>query len=179
MPKNLKISYSSPTILLDEINKSVSKSLINSTLSSLLVIFLIILILSKSISISLLSLVPNLVPLSFIIVVFYLTGLEINILTAITGVVCLGLLDDDTVHILYRKIWLKEEMGELSFSILSTAILLIIGFSLFLTSSFEPIRVFGSLSAFVFLIGVICEMTIMQWVLNKIKVNGSKKIPAK
>lgn len=169
MPKDLKISFSSPTILLDEINKSVSKSLINSTLSSLIVIFLIILLLSRSISISLLSLVPNLIPLSFIIVVFYLLGMDINILTAITGVVCLGLLDDDTVHILYRKIWLKEEMEELSFSILSTALLLIVGFTLFLASSFEPIRVFGCLSAFVFLIGVVCEMTIMQWVLNQVK----------
>jgi predicted RND superfamily exporter protein len=114
-------------------------------------------------------LVPNLIPLSFILVSFFLLDLNINILTAITGVVCLGLLDDDTIHILYRKIWLKEEMEELSFSILSTAILLVLGFALFLSSSFQPIRVFGLLSAFVFLIGIICELTLMQWVLNQIK----------
>ncbi|MFN5417852.1 MAG: MMPL family transporter [Flavobacteriia bacterium] len=175
MPKDLKVSYSSPTILLDEINKSVSKSLINSIFSSFIVIFGIILLVSRSLKIALLSLIPNLIPLGFIVVIFYLLGLNINILTAITGVVCLGLLDDDTIHILYRKIWLKENMEELSFSVLSTAILLIIGFSLFLTSSFEPIRVFGCLSAFVFFIGVVCEMTIMQWVLNKIKDYNSFK----
>jgi len=166
VPKNMKVTYSSLAILTDEVNKSVSSSLIKSLSSSGIVIFLMILLLTKSIKTSLLSLAPNIVPLAFVIIIFYVFNIHLNIITAITGVICLGLLDDDTVHILYRKLWLKEPMEELSFSILSSAILLIGGFSFFLVSSFEPIRVLGWVSALIFFIGVISEMTLMQWILD-------------
>ena len=166
VPENIEVTYSSLAILTDEINKSVSSSLIKSLSSSGIVIFLMILILTRSIKTSLFSLAPNIVPLAFLIIIFYVFNIHLNIITAITGVICLGLLDDDTVHILYRKLWLKEPMGELSFSILSSAILLIGGFSFFLVSSFEPIRVLGWVSALIFFIGIISEMTIMHWILE-------------
>ena len=92
--------------------------------------------------------------------------MNINILTAITAVVCLGLLDDDTIHILYRRLWLKEELNELSVSILSSAFILIVGFGLFSISSFVPIRVFGWVSSLVILFGVIIEITLMQWLIE-------------
>ena len=126
---------------------------------------------TRSFSLSILSLIPNLVPLSIVVILYYLCGMHINILTAVTAVVCLGLLDDDTIHILYRRLWLKEELQELSVSILSSAFLLIVGFGLFTLSSFVPTRVFGWVSALVFLMGLICEITLMQWLIE-----GWKKI---
>lgn len=168
-PDDVNVTYSSFAILMDEVNESVATSLIKSLSTSGIFIFLMILILTNSIKTSLLSLAPNVVPIAFVIIVFYVFNIHINIITAITGVICLGLLDDDTVHILYRKLWLKEPMEELSFSILSSAILVIAGFGFFLVSSFEPIRVLGWVSALIFFIGVISEMTLMQWVLDSVK----------
>ena len=155
---------------MDAVNASVASSLIKSFSSSGFVIFLMMLILSKSFKIALYSLIPNIAPIAFVVVMYFVFGMHINILTAITAVICLGLLDDDTVHIIYRKIWLKEPMGELSFSILSSAVLLNIGFLLFMFSSFEPIRVLGWVSVIIFTVGVVCEMTLMQWVLERVKI---------
>ena len=100
------------------------------------------------------------------VLMFYLLKLDINMVSAISAVICLGLLDDDTVHILYRRIRLKEDMEELSFSVLSSGLILSICFGFFIFTSFEPIRTFGWISAMVFTIGVISELTLMQWVIN-------------
>ena len=165
-PVTIKTEYSSTVLVMDEINKSVSSSLVNSILISGIAIFFLIFIMTRSLSLSLLSLIPNLVPLSIVVLLYYVCGMNINILTAITAVVCLGLLDDDTIHILYRRLWLKEELNELSVSILSSAFILIVGFGLFSISSFVPIRVFGWVSSLVFLFGVIIEITLMQWLIE-------------
>ncbi len=171
-----KISYSSPVLIMDYVNKKVSGSLVNSLLTSCFSILLMIFLLTRSISLTLASLLPNLVPLSIIVILYTLLGFEINILTAITAVVCLGLLDDDTIHILYRRLWLKEPLAELSFSILSTAILLSAGFGMFYFSSFKPTQVFGLVSALIFLLGVICELTLMHWIIDFwFKKNSTKK----
>ena len=164
-PDGINISTVSSAILMDEVNSSVSKSLVQSLSSSGLVIFSMIFLLTRSISASILSLLPNLVPIAFIAILFYVFGISLNIITSLTAVICLGLLDDDTVHILYRKLLLKEEMEELSFSILSSGIILSFCFSLFLISSFKPIQMFGWISALIFIIGVICEFTLMQWII--------------
>ena len=166
IPEGINVSSVSSAILMDEVNSSVSKSLIQSLSSSGLVIFFMIFLLTRSISASFLSLLPNLVPIAFITILFYVFGINLNIITSLTAVICLGLLDDDTVHILYRKLWLKEDMEELSFSILSSAIILTLCFSLFLISSFKPIQTFGWVSALIFIIGVICEFTLMQWIIT-------------
>ena len=173
-PKEINISYSSMGLVLNEMNNSITTSLIKSLLSSGLVIFLIILIMTKSILASLLSLLPNLIPLGFIIIIYYIFNININVITALTAVISIGLLDDDTVHILYRKFWLKKPMEELSFSILSSAIILTICFAFFMTSSFKPIVAFGWVSSLIFIIGIISEMTLMQWILQffgKNKIN--------
>ena len=168
-PRGINIYYSSLGLLMDEVNNSITNSLIKSLLTSGFVIFLIILIITKSVLASFLSLLPNLIPLGFIIIIYYIFNININVITALTAVISIGLLDDDTVHILYRKFWLKKPMEELSFSILSSAIILTICFAFFIISSFKPIVAFGWVSSLIFIIGVISEMTLMQWILNSFK----------
>jgi len=165
-PVGIKVSQISPLLLMEEVNHSISISLIKSLATAGAFIFLMILIMTRSIAASLLGLVPNLIPLGFMVLMFYLLKLDINMVSAISAVICLGLLDDDTVHILYRRIRLKEDMEELSFSVLSSGLILSICFGFFIFTSFEPIRTFGWISAMVFTIGVISELTLMQWVIN-------------
>ena len=141
-------------------------SLIKSLAMAGAFIFLMILIMTRSVSASLLGLVPNLIPIGFMILIFYLLKLDINMVSALSAVICIGLLDDDTIHILYRRLRLKEDLKELSFSVLSSGLILSICFGFFLITSFEPIRTFGWVSAMVFIIGVVSELTLMQWVIN-------------
>ncbi len=119
--------------------------------------------------------IPNVVPLSVAVWVFSLFGFSLNILTAITATVCIGLLDDDTVHLLYRKFVLREPVDTLANSIVNTAILLAVGFGFFVLSDFYPTQVFGGVSALVFVFGILGELTLFQVVMDWIQLKTRKK----
>ncbi|MFD1552492.1 hypothetical protein DNU06_14395 [Putridiphycobacter roseus] len=153
-------------LLIDEVNQGVAKSLFYSLLFSFIFIFLCFLILTKSFLITLISIFANIIPLSFIAIIFYFAKLDLNILTAITTVVCLGIIVDDTLHVIYRKQILKKDDDELGEGILTTSIILVIGFLIFLLSSFEPCQTFGYVSALVFLSTMIADLTLLPFLLD-------------
>jgi uncharacterized protein len=166
-PDNVSVSATSPVLVMDAVNEHVSRALIRSLVTAGLAIVLMIVLMTRSVPLALLCLIPNLVPLGIIAYVFVGFGLHINILTAMTAVVCLGLLNDDTIHILYRKVTLKSRLREVSFSILSTSAILVIGFGIFYLSSFRPIQTFGTISAIVFLFGVASDLTLMPELIDR------------
>lgn len=153
-------------LLYGEINKKVSRSLLYSILFSGFLISLILFILTRSLSQTLISIIANVVPLTSIVLIFWIFDLELNILTAITAVVCSGLIVDDTIHVIYRKLTLKEDLNELGFGILATSIILVGGFMAFAFSSFIPSQVFGSVSAFVFVLTVLADLTMLPYFLS-------------
>ena len=153
-------------LLIDEVNQGVAKSLFLSLLFSFVFIFLCFFLLTKSLIITLVSIIANVIPLSFIAIIFYFGQLDLNILTAITTVVCLGVIVDDTMHVIYRKQILKRDDDELGEGILTTSIILIIGFLTFLLSSFEPCQTFGYVSALIFLTTMIADLTILPFLLD-------------
>jgi uncharacterized protein len=166
-PANVSLAATSTVLLMDAVNEHVAGALVRSLLTAGLAIALMILIMTRSAPLALLCLLPNLVPLAIVTLIFVVFGFDINILTAITAVVCLGLLDDDTIHILYRKVALRRPLDEVSFSILSTSLILVIGFAIFSLSSFRPVQTFGTISAIVFLFGVASDLTLMPAVIDR------------
>jgi len=90
-----------------------------------------------------------------------------NIITSITLVICLGLIVDDTIQILYRRIRLAEPIDELGFGVLTTSMIMTGGFFSFVLSQSQPIQVFGLLCAIVFLLAAISDMTIIPWMLKE------------
>ena len=99
-----------------------------------------------------------------------------NITTSLTLVICLGLIVDDTIHILYRRIHLAEPLDELGFGMLTTSLILTGGFLSFVLSQSHPNQIFGLLCAVVFLTAVVSDITIMTWLCKKPQMD--KKITA-
>jgi uncharacterized protein len=155
----------SPALLFDFINEHVAKSLMRSMLSSGFLIMLVFLLFTRNFRNTMVSMLANLVPLGSLVLLFVIFSIEVNITTALTAVICLGLIVDDTIHILYRKLVLQEELNELNIGVLATSILLTGGFLLFTQSNFLPTRIFGILSASVFLIAVLSDIQILDWLL--------------
>jgi len=159
----------SPFVVFEVVNKQVASSLFWSLLTASTAIVLLMLFLTKSPLQALYGFIPNLIPLAAVVVFFVLFDQGLNMLTALTLVVCIGLLDDDTIHVLYHKYVLKEPVTQMNAVIIHAAVLLSIGFGCFVVSNFEPTRIFGGVSALVFLIGLLGELTLFQWILNRIK----------
>lgn len=149
--------------LLDYVNESVAKSLFRSLLISSLVIILIFIALSGSFLIALVSVLANVIPLGAMVLIFVFWGLDLNILTSLICVICLGMMVDDTIHILYRKIRLKSTVGELSKSMITTSLILFGGFAIYGLSSFEPTRSFGLTCSVIFLLTMVSDLVLIPW----------------
>ena len=108
-------------------------------------------------------------------IIFYFGNLDLNILTAITTVVCLGIIVDDTIHVIYRKKVLKLKNDELGYGIITTSIILIGGFLTFMLSSFQPSQVFGYVSAMIFFVTMVADLTILPFLLD---LTSKKKLPS-
>lgn len=171
--QGVQITTASREKMYNEVNRAMTISLLESLLTSGFGIFLVFFILTRSIKLSLLSLLPNLVPIGITLIFFYLLGFELNLLTSLTLVISLGLLDDDTVHIIYRRLILNEEMEELNFSVISSAMLLSMAFLIFTISDFEPVVIFGIICSIIFVVGLLSELVIFRWIIDVFKLHNS------
>lgn len=161
--------FSSPVLIYHSINKKIARSLFLSLVMSTIFLFIVFMALTKNFKHSLIGLFVNLIPLSFLVIIFFLCNLHINIMTAITAIVCLGLVVDDTIHSVYRILVLRQPLKELKKSMVTTTLLLSLGFAIFGLSSLFPIRVFGLTSSAIFLVTWICDMTILLYLTSRLK----------
>ncbi len=148
------------------ISTGISVSLLRSLLVSAIFIVLVILVPTMSIKKTIISILVNAVPLGFMVFILVIFGVDMNITTSISLVLCLGLIVDDTIQILYRRVRLREPMGELGFGVLTTSVLVTGGFLTFLISNSYPNQIFGLICATVFIIAAISDMTVMPWLLR-------------
>lgn len=162
-----ELSTFSTALLMDELNSRTSKSLLQSLLFSGLLITFFIFLMTRSIRHTLISILANLVPLSFIVLIFYFFDQNLNILTAMTSVVCIGLIVDDTVHLLYRRLVLKSELKEVSFGIIVTTVILCGGFAAMSFSNFSPSQTFGVICAVTFLVALINDLTLLPYLIYR------------
>lgn len=161
----------SKALLIDELNKGVSASLFRSLIFSFVLILGCFLFITKSWKKTMISVIVNLTPLSLIMLIFYLGGYSINILTAITIVVCLGIIVDDTTHIIYRRQNSGQGIKELDFGIITTSLILFFGFLTFLLSSFQPSKDFGLIAALVFILTMIADLTMLPYLLDRFRLS--------
>jgi predicted RND superfamily exporter protein len=171
----LTYSIYSEFLMFDYISTSVTRSLLRSLLFSAILIFLTFFTITTNIRAVLASILANLVPLGFLVLIFVVFRVDMNITTSITLVICLGLIVDDTIQILYRRVRLDEPMEELGFGVLTTTLIMAGGFLSFLISQSRPIQIFGLLCAIVFLIAAVSDMTIISWLLENRNKGISRK----
>jgi predicted RND superfamily exporter protein/fatty acid desaturase len=162
-------------VVFDVVNQQVASSLFWSLLTASSAIVLLMLWLTKNPLQALIGFLPNLVPLAAVVVVFVGLDQGLNMLTALTLVVCVGLLDDDTIHVLYQKYVLRAPVAQMNPIIIHAAVLLALGFGCFILSNFKPTRLFGGVSALVFVVGLLGELTLFQWILNQFKQDSHEQ----
>lgn len=166
VPSTIKLRKSSAELMYEYVNKEVAESLIKSMLSSSLFLFFVFLFLTRSFLQSFIGLFVNLVPLSMIVILFILFDLQLNIMTSITAIVCLGLIVDDTIHSFYRRVVMGQELKELSFGMLTTTIILTTGFGAFAISSLQPVVIFGGIAAIIFVVTLISDFTLLLYLIE-------------
>lgn len=133
---------------------------------------ILMMLLFGSWKIGLISLLPNFLPLIIGGGFMYMTGMSLNIGTAIVASVCLGIAVDDTIHFLSqfyhwrtqgktREEALTQVMTFTGSALIVTTVILVFAFGLFVLGSFTPNVNFGVMCAFILTVALIVDMVFL------------------
>jgi uncharacterized protein len=172
---------SGTSIMFANIGKRNIVSMLIGTTVALILISIVLIIALRSIKIGLVSLVPNLVPAAMGFGLWGLTVGEIGLSLSIVSSMSLGIVVDDTVHFLSKYLRARREKGfgsedavryafiTVGKALVFTSIILVAGFMVLSTSSFELNAGMGLLTAIVIAIALIADFLFLPTILMKIE----------
>jgi predicted RND superfamily exporter protein len=140
------------------------------------VIFILMMIQLRSIKLGLISILPNSIPIAITMGAMGLFKINLDTATVMISTVAIGIAVDDTIHFLNRfKLEFKrtkdyEESIKATFkttgrAIISTSIILFLGFWTLLFGSFKPTNYFGFLSGITMITAVIGDLLFLPAIL--------------
>lgn len=190
---DLLTTGTSPTVMFSHITKRNIDSMLWGTIIAFTLITLIMIIALGSVKYGLISLLPNLIPATLAIGVWSLLVGEAGFSIAFVASVTLGIIVDDTVHFLSKFNFAKREgrsteesihyaFQNVGSALISTSIILVIGFSVLMFSGFKLNFVLGALSALTIAIALLVDFTFLPVILrlsDKLSFNLGGKMKLK
>ena len=152
------------------------EALVNGQVESLGVAFLIISVLMgvslKSVRLGLLSLIPNSIPILLNFGLMGATGIALNTGTALISSVAIGIAVDNTVHFLTQYQMKRDENWSIIESVrsgikvkgramISSSMVICIGFGVLVLASFVPTIYFGLLNTFIMIIALFADVVVL------------------
>ncbi|HDZ62139.1 MAG TPA: RND transporter, partial [Nitrospirae bacterium] len=124
----------------------------------LIMIFLLMLLLWRSFSSALLCMIPNISPVLVIFIVMGLSGIWLDMATAMIASIAVGIAVDDTIHVYHGYISrvnagarpaqaLARTYNQAGRAVVTTTIILSAQFMILVSSSFQPTAHFGLLTS--------------------------------
>jgi len=148
-------------------------------------IFIMFLILFKNIKLSLIGVAPNFIAAFFILGIFGIAEIPLDMMTITIAAITIGIAVDNSIHYIYR---FKEEFNKsknylrtlevchstVGIAILNTSITIIFGFSILVLSNFIPTIYFGIFTGIAMLLAMISVLTLLPSLLLVFKPFGVK-----
>lgn len=146
--------------------------------SAIALIFFVMMLLFRSVRLGFLSIPPNLLPLAMTLAYMVMRGIPLHAATVIVFTVTVGLLVDGATHVIARFREENERGGSVEQVLLRTmetsgrgvvlsSLTLLLGYAALLFSAFEPIRLFGELSAVAIGFALLAQLVLLPAVLAK------------
>ena len=171
LPPSLSVRATGEDVL---VNRAADLLAVNELISfgtTLLIIGIVHAILFTSVRAGFLSLVPNVIPILYNYGVMGLTGIPLNVGTAIVGSIAIGIAVDDTVHHMIRysralkhhqdqRLAMIETLRSQGRPVIYVSVALAAGFLVLSFSNFVPTRQAGVLCGLVMLVAMVGELTL-------------------
>lgn len=162
----------SPDLLFAKLGQQNASSMFLCLSIALLVISLILGVVLKSIKMALFALIANILPLMIVFGIWALIGGYITLGSALVLGMIMGIIVDDTLHILMRYEKLAEPKlnniyYNISPSIIMTSISLVIAMFVGVFSTFKPIQDLSILAIAIIITAVIIDLILLPSLLNK------------
>ncbi len=121
---------------------------------------------------AILALIPNIFPIVLMFATMGWSGITLNVATATVAAITLGLADDDTVYFFYVYMCRRRSgqtasealpgaLEECSRPLWIATVLNVVGFSIFVFSSFKPTVYFGLLTSEVWILAILAEFLLL------------------
>lgn len=165
-------------------------SLARGQMKCLILVFFCLLIVTsiyfKSLKIGLLAMIPNIVPITFSLGIMGWAGISLNIATAMTVGIAIGLAMDDTTHFFtYFKDRFCEDadyvkntqktLCALGEPMIYSSLLMIAGYLILLSSKFHLTTLFGFLCALTIFVALLSDIFITTWIIITFKPKFKKE----
>ena len=164
----LELVYSNAALVYSDIDRQAMASLLRSLVWSIALIFGAIAILFRSLRALLAALLANAVPLMLVCGAVWLIGNPLNLVTVFVFLVALGVIVDDSIHILFWRASGDTVSGSsIEFSVLLSTFMLCLGLLLCQLSDFPTTRLFAAYCALALLAAVISNLTVLPLLLRQ------------
>ncbi|MGI9280489.1 MAG: efflux RND transporter permease subunit [Endozoicomonas sp.] len=172
----------SADIIFAHIGYSNNVSMLTASAAALLIISLLIGILLRSVRLGLVSVLPNILPASIAFGVWGVTVGEVGLSLSVIASMTLGIVVDDTIHLLYRYQRARKEgrseqdsiitsVRETGVAITGTTVVLCTGFFVLASSSFKMNADMGLMTAVTILVALVLDLLLVPALL---KLTASK-----
>ncbi len=171
-PDDVTCTVTGSTILALYTNRHLVKNLTISFIVAFIVIFISMIFLFRSFRLAALSILPNIIPLMIAGGLMGYLGIKLRPSTAMTFSIALGIAVDDTIHFLSRFRYELIKCGSYNTAItrtllttgkaiISTTIILSLGFSVMYFSRFVPNHEFGMLATIILAVALAGSLTLL------------------
>jgi predicted RND superfamily exporter protein len=171
MPASMRVAGTGATLMFAHIGQRNILSMISGELMGMALVSLLMIAFLRSVSLGLLSMIPNLLPAGVALGVWYLTVGEIGLASSVVAAMTLGILTDDTVHLLekysrYQRSMTPRDALRVAFreagpAIWITSLVLISGFSVLALSSFRLNGDLGILTVIILSLGLVGDFVLL------------------
>jgi len=190
-PTSMRVTGTSPTMMFSHITARNIDAMLRGTGIAITLITIILVISLRSFRYGFISLLPNVIPAVMAIGLWSLLVGEAGFSIAFVASVTLGIIVDDTVHFLSKYTLARKEkhldvedaihyaLQHVGGALISTSIILILGFSILMLSGFKLNFVLGALSALTIAIALVMDFTFLPAVLrmaDSFKLGGLMKL---
>jgi predicted RND superfamily exporter protein len=178
----VQLAVNGTTVLWANMDQAVSQTQLTSLIFMTLVIFATLLYLRCSLKVAIAATLINIVPLLIIFGVMGLFDIPINLATAIIAGILLGVMVDDTIHVVSSINRLAEQGATpaqaaeqttltTGLTLFKTTVVLMGCFLILTTSNFVPTENFGWLVGFGLLMAVTFDLLFLPWLLVRLMPN--------
>ncbi len=172
-------------VMFTYLGQRVISGMINSLFLALILITLVCILTFRSIRFGLISLIPNALPIMLTFGVWGLLGDHIDFAVSIVATAALGVIIDDTIHLLvrYRKGLesgmlsgdaFKHALHDVGHALLFTSVILVVAFGLFLLSDFRVNSSMGAMISLSLAFALAFDFLCLPGVL--MKLDGKKQL---
>ncbi len=178
----------SPTLMFSHIAKTNLISMLEGGFGALIIISFILIFALRSVKYGLLSIVPNVAPITMAFGVWFLYSGQIDMGLATVLGMTLGIVVDDTIHLLSKYIRARKEMGKspadairyafdtVGRAVVVTTIILTAGFSVLIQSHFGFNSGMGKLTAITIVAALVLDLLLLPALLllvDRVKVKAN------